>query len=83
MAREYEDVDGSEEKDDLGFRDAPALTRKHTRILDACKRRDIDDLQSLAISRGGFLTDAIRCQACECPARRASSIPLTPVKSGS
>ncbi|KAI0111986.1 rab-GTPase-TBC domain-containing protein [Daldinia grandis] len=63
MAWEHEDVDGSEEKDDLDFRDAPALTRKHTRILDACKRRDIDDLQALAISRGGFLTDAIRCQA--------------------
>ncbi|KAI8960067.1 rab-GTPase-TBC domain-containing protein [Daldinia sp. FL1419] len=62
MAWEYEGVDGSE-KEDLSFRDAPALTRKHARILDACKRRDIDDLQVLAISRGGFLTDAIRCQA--------------------
>ncbi|KAI1476316.1 rab-GTPase-TBC domain-containing protein [Daldinia eschscholtzii] len=63
MAREYEVVDGSEEKDDLYFRDEPALTHKRTRILDACKRRDIDDLQALAISTGGFLTDAIRCQA--------------------
>ncbi|KAI1800504.1 rab-GTPase-TBC domain-containing protein [Daldinia bambusicola] len=63
MARDYEVVDGSEEKADLGFRDEPALSHKRTRILDACKRRDIDDLQALAISRGGFLTDAIRCQA--------------------
>ncbi|KAI1470466.1 rab-GTPase-TBC domain-containing protein [Daldinia caldariorum] len=63
MAWDYKVIDGSEEKTDLGFRDEPALNHKRTRILDACKRRDIDDLQALAISRGGFLTDAIRCQA--------------------
>lgn len=34
-------------------------------ILDACRREDIDDLKSLAVSPGGFLSDAIRRQACE------------------
>ncbi|KAL7627371.1 GTPase-activating protein gyp8 [Parahypoxylon ruwenzoriense] len=43
--------------------DAPALSCEQTRIFDACKRRDIDDLQVLAVSRGGFLSDAIRRQA--------------------
>ncbi|ORY64895.1 rab-GTPase-TBC domain-containing protein [Pseudomassariella vexata] len=32
-------------------------------ILDACNRRDIDDLKDLALSEGGFLSDTIRCQA--------------------
>ncbi|KAI0132774.1 GTPase-activating protein gyp10 [Xylariales sp. AK1849] len=32
-------------------------------ILDACNRRDIDDLKDLAVSRGGFISDAIRRQA--------------------
>lgn len=32
-------------------------------ILDACNRQDIDDLKALAISPGGFLSDAIRRQA--------------------
>ncbi|KAK9424964.1 putative Rab-GAP TBC domain-containing protein [Seiridium unicorne] len=32
-------------------------------ILDACNRGDIDDLKKLAVSKGGFLSDIIRCQA--------------------
>ncbi|KAH8681027.1 rab-GTPase-TBC domain-containing protein [Xylariales sp. PMI_506] len=32
-------------------------------ILDACTRGDIGDLSQLALSKGGFLSDAIRCQA--------------------
>ncbi|KAI2473108.1 hypothetical protein F4781DRAFT_427871 [Annulohypoxylon bovei var. microspora] len=70
MAREHEDADGREEEkdidgaDDHHHDDAPALARtQESRILDACRRRDIDDLQVLAVSRGGFLSDAIRRQA--------------------
>ncbi|XXG99281.1 eukaryotic translation initiation factor 5B [Hypoxylon texense] len=49
---------------DQNAEDASAsLARKQARILDACRRRDIDDLQVLAISNGGFLSDTIRSQA--------------------
>lgn len=43
--------------------DAPSLVRRQARILDACRRRDIDDLQAIAISNGGFISDKIRSQA--------------------
>ncbi|KAI1775333.1 rab-GTPase-TBC domain-containing protein [Hypoxylon cercidicola] len=43
--------------------DASSLARRQARILDACKRKDIEDLQVLAVSNGGFLSDAIRSQA--------------------
>ncbi len=39
---------------------------KTQKILAACKTRNIGDLQELAMSKGGFLTDANRAQACEC-----------------
>lgn len=74
MAREQEDADGREEEKDMNgvddhhHDDEPALAQvqaQESRILDACRRRDIDDLQVLAVSRGGFLSDAIRRQACE------------------
>lgn len=45
--------------------DAPSLVRRQARILDACRRRDIDDLQAIAISNGGFISDKIRSQACK------------------
>ncbi|KAI1386157.1 uncharacterized protein F4822DRAFT_409109 [Hypoxylon trugodes] len=64
MAWEDEDVDSGEEKagsDDDS--EASVLARKQGSILDACRRRDIDNLQVLAVSRGGFLSDAIRRQA--------------------
>lgn len=38
---------------------------KRSKILEACRRRDIEELQSLAESPGGFLTDGLRQQACE------------------
>ncbi|KAI5861896.1 rab-GTPase-TBC domain-containing protein [Durotheca rogersii] len=69
MASEaYSEKNGDENADAKGDeggadRDAPALARKQIRISDACERRDIDDLQALAVSRGGFLSDAIRRQA--------------------
>ncbi|KAI0152178.1 hypothetical protein F4776DRAFT_15425 [Hypoxylon sp. NC0597] len=67
MAWEDEAVDGrEEEKEDDGADDQydePALARQRARIIDACRRRDIDDLQTLAVSKGGFLSDAIRRQA--------------------
>ncbi|KAI0828439.1 hypothetical protein F5Y06DRAFT_223714 [Hypoxylon sp. FL0890] len=67
MAWEDEAVDGrGEENEDGGaddHHDEPALARQRARILDACRRRDIGDLQILAVSKGGFLSDAIRRQA--------------------
>jgi hypothetical protein len=34
-------------------------------ILDACNRADIDALNELAVTKGGFISDAIRRRACE------------------
>lgn len=34
-------------------------------ILDACSRADIDALKELAVTKGGFISDAIRRRACE------------------
>lgn len=42
-----------------------ARSPKEHGILDACRRRDIEELQALAMSPGGFLTDELRQQACE------------------
>lgn len=38
---------------------------KAREIIDACRRRDIEGLQALAESPGGFVTDNLRQQACE------------------
>lgn len=38
---------------------------KAREIIDACRRRDIESLQALAESPGGFITDELRQQACE------------------
>lgn len=38
---------------------------KTKRILAACETRDIGELQELAMSKGGFLSDANRALACE------------------
>ncbi|KAI1765487.1 hypothetical protein GGR53DRAFT_489879 [Hypoxylon sp. FL1150] len=78
MAEEYEDVDARNE-DKKSSRldtteasaaadadhnaDASSLARRQARILDACRRKDIEDLQAIAVSNGGFLTDTIRSQA--------------------
>ncbi|KAI1083621.1 rab-GTPase-TBC domain-containing protein [Whalleya microplaca] len=43
--------------------DISALNGEKDRILHACEQRDIDDLKDLAISGGGFYSDAIRRQA--------------------
>lgn len=45
--------------------EATSLARRQARILDACRRKDIEDLQAIAVSNGGFLSDTIRSQACE------------------
>ncbi|ROW05668.1 hypothetical protein VMCG_05271 [Cytospora schulzeri] len=42
---------------------AQIYSAKRDKILDACRRRDIEELQSLAESPGGFLTDGLRQQA--------------------
>lgn len=70
MAWECEDIEVKEEKSDYSDVDENASTRdyKQTRILDACSRKNIHVLQFLAVSRGGFLSDAIRRQACKFPA---------------
>ena len=38
---------------------------KTARILAACKAGNIEDLQELAMSKGGFLSDANRALTCE------------------
>lgn len=38
---------------------------KEARVRDACQRRDVEELQALAQSSGGFLTDELRQQACK------------------
>ena len=38
---------------------------KTARILAACRAGSIEDLQELAMSKGGFLSDANRALACE------------------
>lgn len=35
------------------------------RILDACERKDIDELRDMAIAPGGFLSDPLRSRACK------------------
>lgn len=42
-------------------------TDKEARIVDACERWDIQELQALAQSPGGFLTDELRQDACQLP----------------
>ena len=53
----------------IGVDDADGNTHTESpkigKILDACRRRDIEELQSLAESPGGFMTDGLRQQACE------------------
>ncbi|KAI0185645.1 GTPase-activating protein gyp10 [Xylaria flabelliformis] len=36
---------------------------KEDRIIDACKRRDIDELRDIAVASGGFLSDQLRSRA--------------------
>lgn len=45
--------------------ETPETRTKALDILDACTRRDIDQLKRLAVSKGGFLSDVIRRQACK------------------
>lgn len=43
---------------------------KEAKVRDACQSRSVHDLRSLAISEGGFLSDALRQLACKktgCP----------------
>ena len=53
-----------------------AESKKAHEILDACRWRNISQLQALAESRGGFLTDILRQQACKCCSRVHASWPL-------
>lgn len=48
---------------------------KQDEILDACRRRDIAELQRLADAPGGFLSDELRQQACEIVHARTSRMP--------
>jgi len=45
---------------------ATLSTDKEHAILEACRWRNLDALRVLAESQGGFITDKIRQQACEC-----------------
>ncbi|KAI1127183.1 rab-GTPase-TBC domain-containing protein [Nemania abortiva] len=40
-----------------------ASKREKARILDACKRKDVDALRDIAIASGGFLSDHLRSKA--------------------
>ncbi|KAI1297965.1 rab-GTPase-TBC domain-containing protein [Xylaria venustula] len=40
-----------------------ASEAEKVRILDACERKDVEELRTIAISPGGFLSDQIRSQA--------------------
>ncbi|KAH9908605.1 rab-GTPase-TBC domain-containing protein [Xylariomycetidae sp. FL2044] len=55
--------DGISAPPPVGTEDEPEKQQPQARILDACRRRDIDLLREIAISPGGFLSDANRCQA--------------------
>lgn len=39
---------------------------KIDRIRGACKNRNLQDLKNLAISKGGFISDELRREACTC-----------------
>ena len=42
---------------------------KATKILDACKWKDVETLRTLATSEGGLVSDDLRRQACSCHLR--------------
>ncbi|ETS82537.1 hypothetical protein PFICI_04413 [Pestalotiopsis fici W106-1] len=57
-------VEPGERSETLGTRDNVAVDHAKSRaILDACSRDDIEHLKELAVSKGGFLSDAIRFRA--------------------
>ncbi|KAI0394365.1 rab-GTPase-TBC domain-containing protein [Xylariaceae sp. FL0594] len=58
-----QDADGAASQPDThpGIKDATDSKRAH--ILDACGRKDIDELRTIAITSGGFLTDDLRSKA--------------------
>ncbi|KUI63097.1 GTPase-activating protein gyp10 [Cytospora mali] len=56
------DVDVDVDVDEPEAKEHPQAA-KMDQILDACRRRDIEELQSLAESPGGFVTDGLRQQA--------------------
>lgn len=58
--REKRSQDAQALEDETAENRAKALV-----ILDACSRQDIGDLKELAVSKGGFLSDAIRREACK------------------
>lgn len=43
-----------------------ARDEKATRILNACKGKDIENLRILATTGGGLVSDHVRRQACSC-----------------
>lgn len=55
---------GSKEDDDLE-NSSDFFREKTLAIKEACKWRNIEELKSLAESKGGFLSDRLRRQACE------------------
>jgi hypothetical protein len=56
--------------------------KKQDDIRAACEARNVTQLQALAESRGGFLTDALRKSACKSRhACSCSSFPLHPITS--
>jgi hypothetical protein len=43
-----------------------ARDEKATKVLDACKKKDVEVLRIFATSEGGLVSDDVRRQACSC-----------------
>ncbi|KAI1168233.1 rab-GTPase-TBC domain-containing protein [Nemania serpens] len=48
---------------DTGSHHASTNKSERARILDACERKDVDELRAIAIAPGGFLSDPLRSRA--------------------
>jgi TBC1 domain family member 20 len=59
-----QDADGTESEPDID----PGINStdsRRTRILEACEKKDIDELRIIAITSSGFLSDDLRSKACK------------------
>lgn len=62
---EKADTQVPDDDDDDAYREQQERAAKEARILAACEQWDVEALQELAQSPGGFLTDELRQEACE------------------
>jgi len=59
-----QDADGIKSQPDIDT-GVNATDAKRTRILEACEKKDTDELRTIAITSGGFLSDDLRSKACK------------------